>query len=285
MFDPYLPYAPPLEPVVPVPAPRVLGRMGFLRSTDHKPAIHIQPQDGKRQSALPDASYEERDVWIDDLRGRTDGLSLDREGLVFVERPSAVTDWLDEEQIVGVYYPEARDLVRAHTGAQEVIIFDHTLRALAPETRQAHRTRETVSFMHADYTPKSGPQRIRDMLGERAQKVGRVAFFNLWRPINDAAEARPLAYVDGTTLNPKSLIATDLVYPDRVGEVYHQAFDPGHRHVYLSYQQPEEVALFKTFDTREDVTCFVPHGSFQKRSGPKVEGDRMSIELRSIALF
>jgi len=265
---------------------RVLGRLGFLRPTRDKPAIHIRPLGNGERSALPDEAYETRDVWVEDVRGRRGEFSLDREGVRFIDHRSSVTDWFDAEQLSERYYREAEDLIREATGARRVIVFDHTLRAMSEQARRDRGTREAVSFVHADYTDKSGPQRIVDLLGEaEAGRAARVAFYNLWRPINEHAEANPLAYVDGATLDPESLVATDLVYPDRVGEVAHALFDPKARLIYLGNQSPDEVALFKTFDTRTDVTRFIPHGAFHKLSGPAPTGDRMSVELRTIALF
>src|SRR5258708_19690102 len=65
---------------------------------------------------------------IYDARPVAARLSLDGEGLAVVEHRSAVKDFYDEEELRRVYYPEAERLVTEATGAERVLVFDHTIR-------------------------------------------------------------------------------------------------------------------------------------------------------------
>ena len=62
---------------------------------------------------------------------------------------------------------------------------------------------------------------------------GRVQVINLWRPIRGPLRDAPLAMLDGTTVEPGDLVASDLIYPDRSGETYSVKYNPNHRWFYI----------------------------------------------------
>ena len=61
----------------------------------------------------------------------------------------------------------------------------------------------------------------------------------------------PLALADASSVRPEDLIATDQVFPDRVGEIYHLAYDPAQRWYYAPEMSPDEVLLIKGWDSRD----------------------------------
>jgi hypothetical protein len=87
--------------------------------------------------------------------------------LVLVEHRSAVKDFYDEDELRRVYYPEADRLVAEATGATRVLVFDHTIRRRVAGgiDRSPGTPRQPVASVHNDYTVKSGPQRVRDLMG------------------------------------------------------------------------------------------------------------------------
>ena len=100
-------------------------------------------------------------------------LSLDSEGLALVTHNSSVRDFYDEDELRGVYYTEAERLVAKVTGATRVLVFDHTVRrrVWGGVDRSAGTPRQPVTAVHNDYTVKSGPQRVRDLMGEEAEEL------------------------------------------------------------------------------------------------------------------
>src|SRR5579871_4212943 len=94
-------------------------------------------------------------------------LSLDREGFVLLRRPTAMRDFLDENALREVYYAEVERLVCEVTGAAKAVVFDHTIRV--GERAVERGLRAPVRLVHNDYTEKSGPQRVRDLLGDEAE--------------------------------------------------------------------------------------------------------------------
>ena len=76
---------------------------------------------------------------------------------------------------------------------------------------------------------------MRDLLPEEAARLlrGRVQIINLWRPIRGPLRDAPLAVCNAQTVKQEQLIASDLVYPHRVGETYSVTFDQAHRWFYV----------------------------------------------------
>jgi len=243
-----------------------------------------EPPDGLPRS---NASYAPHHVTIADLRPIADRVSLDVEGFGLIRHRSDVRDFYNEQEIRTRYYPEAERLLGELTGADRVLIFDHTIRRRIPGTddRAANAPRQPVPRVHVDHTERSGPQRVRDLLPGEAEALlrGRVQIINLWRPIRGPLHDAPLAVADARSVNPASLIASDLVYPNRVGETYNVTFDPAHRWYYAPAMQADEALLLKCYDSKTDGRArFAPHTAFEDPTAPANALPRESIELRTL---
>jgi hypothetical protein len=174
-------------------------------------------------------------------------------------------------------------------GATEVHIFDHTLRVEDEAKRRAHGTRLPVAVVHNDYTERSGPQRVRDVLApEEAERflAHRFAMVNVWRSFGASAERFTLAVADGRTVPQLDYIAVDIVYPDRTGEIYQNAHSDGQRWYYFSNMRRDEVILLKCFDTATDGrTRYTAHSGFTNPQAPADTPPRESIEVRALLSF
>jgi hypothetical protein len=235
-------------------------------------------------TAIRQGTYRPHDVAIADARGI--GAHIDREGFELRASTSAVKDFLDDEQIASVYYPEINQLIMEATGASRVEIFDATRRFERANTSDGPRA--PVHAAHNDYTEKSAPQRVRDLLGEMAETLlgRRYAFINVWRPLQGPVVSSPLAVADARTVAPGDLVATDLVYADRIGEIYHLHPNPEHRWFYYPQMTAHEALLLKCFDSATDGTArFAPHTAFTDPNTPAGAPGRESIEVRTIAFF
>ena len=127
-----------------------------------------------------------RRVALHNGRLNADCFALERDGFRFVHHDSKVRDFYDEDEIRRVYYPEMEALVKAESGAKRVVVFDHTLRTPDQDLREAAKIREVVRRVHNDYTEWSGPQRVRDLMGDEAETLlkKRFAIVQCWRPID-----------------------------------------------------------------------------------------------------
>src|SRR5690349_7087953 len=90
--------------------------------------------------------------------------ALDWHGFQLIRRETRVKNFYDEHEVKAVYYPEVEYLVRKFTGATRVFAFDHTVRCGTPVRYGKGTVREPVKTVHNDYTLKSGPQRVHDLL-------------------------------------------------------------------------------------------------------------------------
>jgi hypothetical protein len=145
-----------------------------------------------------------------------------------------------------------------------------------------------VPRVHIDYTLKSGPQRVRDLLPDEAETLLRRRFsvVNVWRPIRGPLEDAPLALCDARSVSPWDLVASDLLYKDRIGETYNVRHNPAHRWFYAPRMSRDEVLLFRCYDSARDGRArFVPHAAFQDPSAPANALPRESIELRMLVFY
>jgi len=224
---------------------------------------------------------------IYDARPVADSLSLDREGFALTHHGTAVTDFYDEKQVREIYYPEMERLVAEATGAQKVMVFDHTIRTA--ERAVERGLRAPVQMVHNDYTDKSGPQRVRDLLPAHeaeARLQHRFIEVNVWRPIKGPVEAWPLALADARSIAPADVIACDLIYADRTGEILYGIYNPDHRWNYFPRMERHEAALIKCFDSLKDGRArFSLHTAFEDPTTPENAPPRESIEIRTLAFF
>jgi hypothetical protein len=234
--------------------------------------------------------FEGREVLVHDARPVARDLSLDREGFALVRHASAVVDFHDEDELRRVYYPEAERLVGQAVGASRVVVFDHTIRRRVwdVEDRTAGAPRQPVPRVHNDYTVKSGPQRVRDLMGGEADELlkGRFAIINVWRPIRGPLLDAPLAIADARSVAFRDFVPNDLVFRHRVGETYAVSYNPAHRWYYAPAMQRDEALLIKCYDSVEvGVARFAPHTAFDDPTTPPDAPPRESIELRTLAFF
>ena len=219
--------------------------------------------------------------------GRQGKFSLDENGFTLVEHRTAVQDFLGEN-LEKVYYPEIAALIRKISGAKRVHVFDHTLRSGDQGEREAKLLREPVLSAHNDYTEWSGPNRVRELMGDEAETLlkNRFAIIQVWRAINQPIQSNPLAIADAKSVEPDDLLIAERRYPHRVGQTYRLKYSPRHRWVYFPRMRRDEALVFKVYDSEKDGRArFTPHTSFDDPTTPAGAAPRQSIEARALAFF
>ena len=220
--------------------------------------------------------------------GRAETLSLDGNGFALVPHATRVADFLDDRELRTAYYPEVEALIRRVSGAARVVVFDHTLRSGDEAEREARLLREPVLSAHNDYTEWSGPNRVRELLPDEAEKLleRRFAVIQVWRAINQPIRSNPLAIADARSVAPEDLLVAERRYPHRIGQTYRLKYNPAHRWFYFPRMQRDEALVFKVFDSAKDGRArFTPHTSFDDPSTPPGAPPRQSIEARALAFF
>jgi len=265
--------------------PYVEAELNYLAPMTERPRYYAyEPQPGEPHSNL---TPEPHQMHIHSLRPIADDLGLDVQGFALLEQRSAVRDFWDDDEVRRVYYPEAERFLKEATGASRIFIFDHLQRRRVPGQQDRSRSgpRQPATRVHVDHTDRSGPQRVRDLMGDEAEELlkGRVQVINMWRPIRGPLRDAPLAVCDSRTVAAADLVPSDLVYRERVGETYSVRYNPAHRWFYTPEMRRDEVLLLKIADTKTDISArFMPHTSFTDPTTPADAFPRESIELRTL---
>ena len=184
---------------------------------DPKAADIHEPGDDAHEMNVHDGWYRAKDF------------DMDKEGFSLHDFTSKYDDgsWENDERVRKEFYPEVVEFMKKTTGAKEVLVFDHTIRTkanlqkkLTQETNTSQRA--PVMLVHCDYTAESGPVRVKQLLPDTADKLlqHRVAFLNVWKPIHNVVEERPLAMCDVSTAPQDDFFKLYLHYRDRTGENY-----------------------------------------------------------------
>ena len=265
--------------------PYVEAELNYLAPMSERPRYYAyEPEAGEPRSNLEPEPHQVR---IHTLRPIAGELGLDVQGFALKEQRSAVQDFWDDEEVRRVYYPEAERFLMDVTGASRIFIFDHLQRRRVPGQQDRSRSgpRQPATRVHVDHTARSGPQRVRDLMGDEAEELlkGRVQVINMWRPIRGPLRDTPLAVCDSRTVAPDDLVPSDLVYRDRTGETYSVRYNPAHRWFYVPEMRRDEALLLKIADTKTDISArFMPHTAFTDPTTAPDAFPRESIELRTL---
>ncbi len=235
-----------------------------------------------------DGNYRDFKVEVHDGRPRAAEFSLDRQAFKLVDHDTRVRDFYDANEVKTAYYAEVEALIKRETGASKVVIFDHTVRTADNAVERG--LRQPVRSVHNDYTEKSAPQRVRDLLPPAEAETRlkkRFAEYNVWRNIAaEPVEMAPLGFVDSASIAPKDLAVCNLVYADRTGEIYQGVYNADHRWYYFPKMKRSEAALIKCYDSLKDGRArFSLHSAFDDPTSPASPKPRQSIEVRAFAFF
>lgn len=233
--------------------------------------------------------YRQHAMSVRNGRPLRDTFDLDIHGFVFVGHATRVKDFTDAAERARVYDPEVQGLIKQTAGASEVVVFDHTIRIGDEHAQKAVNARPTVKGVHNDYTERSAPRRLREIVGdaeaERRFKK-RWAIIQVWRPIRGKVLAEPLGICDGRTIPQKGFIRVERRYKERTGEVYHIAHNPAHQWFYFPQMERNEALVFKVFDSDAGKPSrFTAHSAFDDPGTPPDAPPRESIETRTFAFF
>ena len=85
--------------------------------------INADPTTGKFSSNW---EYKTHAVKVENLRGRAEAATLDKNGFQFFHHPAKHTSFANNEEIIREYYPESIELLKLLTGASRVVLFDYS---------------------------------------------------------------------------------------------------------------------------------------------------------------
>lgn len=273
-----------------------------------------EPPSGKRNGRYIDPSQDKGDcvdtnkdlaATMHNARLLAGSIQLESHGFELQTWPSAVQDFRNRSEVEHMYYEEMRALIKKASGADRVLIFDHTIRHSDNKNLNASGGGDSaapVPRVHCDYTADSAPRRLmqfaktgvyshirkRNLTEEDIKDLAsrRFAFINVWRSISDLpVEKKPLACCDTRTTPASEHFLYELIFPDRVGENYSLKYKDTHKWYYYPRMAKDECLIFKVYDKKEDGPRFTFHTAFDDPLTTANSPARESIEIRSIAFF
>ena len=264
--------------------------MRFLGACDGRPVFY------GRQTGLNRLPLEAHEVEIEDVRDQAGRHSLDVEGFRLLAHRSTVTNFLDPVQMQQRYRPEIEELVRQASGASATLAIHGVLRRSDRSTGfGAPGTTVVGRFVHCDYTP--GPAGSSDWvrrllpLAEAERRLQRrFAIYTLWRVLTEPPQDMPLALCDARSVAPGDRQEADGV-SDSPGEPEKRyalslfRHNPAHRWCYFRDMTPDQLLIFKGYDSDPARASGVPHGAFDDPSWSGRGQPRESSDYRVIAFF
>ncbi len=171
---------------------------------------------------------------------------------------------------------------------QHIFIFDLTIRSNRKKgAYNLDGQRLPADRAHVDYTLKSGPYRAKEIIGsklftESLNEKKRIIQLNAWRPLCNEVKSSPLTFADPSTVQQNDLIATDQIFPNRIGEIYHIAYNKKQKWYWVPNMKKNEILLLKGWDSSDShkIIKFTPHTSFNLKEQNIKKNPRTSIEAR-----
>ncbi len=270
----------------------VLGWLSYLHPTSVRPISYAcEPAPGV---PWENSVHDAHPVRIEDIRRRATRPHIDREGFELWHAPSSMRDFLDDDAVRATYYPEIAEIARAATGGSRAHVFDHLVRRREPDRPELGFGRRSGGGpvaangrVHNDYTEASGQRRLALVVTDPDEllAVRRHAIVNIWRPTRHPVLDTPLALCDAASVTAADLVAGEVRYANRTGEIYLLRHSPQHRWSFASALAPDEALVFKQYDSRTDgIARFTPHAAFDLPVPPETPL-RESIEARVLVVY
>jgi len=242
-------------------------------------------------------------IRIRDARPIADSLSLDREGFILRDH-AAVTPF--EPDFIPFNFDRKRDLppinrryaeemlpLIAELSGGDVVVPQAGRMTLRATPRTGLPTSDsTAPLVHLDYTPNAIRDAIALTFGLEGRDVPahrRVALYQTWRvlvpPPHDSllaiCDARSVS--DGATMVMQTYTASREAEAEQI-EVRLCSYEPGHRWYYFSDMRPDELLIFKGYDSDRPQSASGAHVAFDNPLADEPNG-RISIEARYIIFW
>ena len=186
------------------------------------------------------------------------------------------------------YKIELTNFLKKRFNCLNSYIFDLTRRSNSSKgAKNNDGNRQPAERAHVDYTKSSGIKRAIDIIGQKYYRKIidsqlRIIQLNIWKPLCKTVLSSPLAFALPKSILKKDLIATDQRFPNRIGEIYHLAYNNKQKWLWIPNMKDSEILLLKGWDSLENKkipTC-TPHTSFNLKNQNIKKNPRESIEAR-----
>lgn len=215
---------------------------------------------------------------------RLEPIDFATHGFTLVKHPIEV-DFARQEAVQAVWYPEACRIVRELTGASEVFAFMGILRGGEADLGGGPALSAHVDFNEASlrgWVQRLAPERAAQLAGKRLMNV------NLWRGTRPV-RCSPLAVCDARSVEKGDFMLVRFgdapPPPGPVPGGLNVAYNPRHHWYYYPDMEPDEVIVFRLFDTANQDWHMTAHTAIVDPTAAPDAPKRMSYELRTLAVF
>jgi len=256
-------------------------------------------------------TYSPHAVEVRDGRSLSTDITLDKQGFMLARHVSAVPNFLDRSAVTATYPQEAAEVVKRLTGADVVVPGGWMIRTQGEQLKvkkiagyqHAGGVQPPAGECHVDFAPDVAERQAAKYYAQNfpdGPPYQRFIATSFWRCFSGGAQDWPLALCDARSVEMDEGYKNTLVVVDEI-PAREELFAPidaedkmiaatifeyneNHRWWYFSNMQPDEVLLFKFYDSDSSVAQRVPHSAFYD-AGADNPIPRQSIEFRSIAYF
>jgi len=250
------------------------------------------------------AAFDAHQVLIYDARAIQDQFSLDREGFTLVKHTSTVagapeirtanvTHAMGRNSINDAYHHEVADFLRKLACARAVIGQKSGLIVRTSTQAKTKTWAGPAGFVHLDYVPATA-EMFRDISieaeGCTIAPYRRFAVYQTWRVLSQPPQDNTLAVCDGRSVPASDAVVFEAVVgpPDVPGSRFKARmckYRLGHRWYYFSNLNPDELLIFKGYDSEIPDAMNAMHTAFDNSSAGPNAIPRESIEARFFAFF
>ncbi|KAK4614156.1 Fe(II)/2-oxoglutarate-dependent dioxygenase nvfI [Fulvia fulva] len=234
------------------------------------------------------------EVLVSDLRRQEHKASLETCGFEIrgLRSTMAYEDFGGQERVDAVYVEDVKTQLREDFGASHIDIMRVRVRRRHPHfplsigTSFEHHQPSTAA--HIDTTMDSAKAMVKDLLLHTGQscRQGYFQILNVWKPLRGPLEDWPLAVCDQQTVDTTTDLAqSTILHQDYANHNCQVHYNKNQRWFYLSRQQPDEIMIFRQFDSRRPGNNGTPHSSFADPSTPAQATPRESVEVMAVLHF
>jgi len=248
-------------------------------------------------------AFEAHDVAIRDIRARESEMALDRHGFMLASHETRVArlpEMADTNltaqpglpPINKAYYEEVVPLIKALSGAREVIPQSTGLTVRFSSRSKRQSWAGAADFIHLDVTDKSVKRFLDFSLAAAEHPITpwrRVVLYQTWRTLNDPPQDNLLALCDRQSVPRSDVVFYDAIIGEKGTalesiEARSCRYNQAHRWWYASNMGARDLLVFVGYDSaeREGVQPF--HTGFNV-PGCEHAAPRASLEARFFAFY
>ncbi|RKF22579.1 hypothetical protein D6851_05000 [Altericroceibacterium spongiae] len=264
----------------------VEGRLFYSKDTGQIESFHAN------DLSLDTVQKEAHDVAITDARSLAEPPQLDQNGFELFTMPSVITDWRDTDRVNALHPDEIAAFVKKITGADEVLVTGPPILRWGERSKEAGTRNNSYAarLVHSDSYFTAAKEQTIENNPRPDCKVKRCAHHNVWRTFSGPPIDVPLTICDAQSVSDDDVIEASAAF-DVDGKVIWRLpsmnfrYSPGHRWYYFSGMTPDEVLVFKRWDTDAGRARYVPHTAFTDPSVGETSEPRASVEMRTFAYW